>query len=179
MKAGFWIRLKAIWIDTLIIIIGIKILFFFLFLQPYEIYVPYEFTAMIAAIIYASIFIASKGYTLGKKICGLTVLSNDNKPLGIFSVVLRESISKIISTIFLLLGFFWIGITKSKRGWHDYLAGSKVIQTSKQNRKTAIISFSVPLLITIFLLQEQIVDGFTLFPKSIAMKLSSPPESRA
>ena len=176
-NAGFCIRLKAIWIDTLIIIIGIKILFFFLFLQPYEIYVPFEFTVMIAAIIYSSIFIASKGYTLGKKICGLTVLRNDDKPLSLLSVVLRESISKIISTIFLLLGFFWIGITKSKRGWHDYLAGSKVIQTSKQNRKTAIISFAIPLLITVFLLHEQIVDGFTLFPKAIAMKLSSPPES--
>jgi uncharacterized RDD family membrane protein YckC len=177
MKAGFWIRLKAIWIDTLIIIIGIKILFFFLFLQPYEIYVPFEITTMIAGIVYSSIFIASRGYTLGKKICGLIVLGKDDKPLAIFTVVLRESISKIISTIVLLLGFFWIGITKSKRGWHDYLVGSKVIQTSKQNRKMAIVSFTLPLLITVFLLHEQIVDGFTLFPKAIAMKLSPLPES--
>ena len=34
-----------------------------------------------------------------------------------------------LSTIFLFLGFIWIGIDRRKQGWHDKLAGTVVIST--------------------------------------------------
>lgn len=175
-KAGFWIRLKAIWIDTLILIIGMKVLFFFVLLQPIEFYLPFDLTTLIAGILYSSIFIAWKGYTPGKKICGLTVVSKTDTPIGFFRILLRESVGKIISTIFLFGGFIWIGISKSKSGWHDYLSGSQVLRTKLLSRNRILVSLFIPLVITGFLLKDEIVGSITRYPEVIAFKINLPAE---
>lgn len=171
-KAGFWIRFKAIWIDTLILIIGMKIFFFLILLQPMEFYLPFDLTTLIAGIIYSSFFIAYNGQTIGKKICGLTVFFKNDIPIRFFRLFLRESVGKIISTIFLFGGFIMIGISKSKLGWHDYLSGSQVLRTALINRKQTLASFFIPLLITGFLLKDEIVNSITLYPKAIAFKIN-------
>jgi uncharacterized RDD family membrane protein YckC len=33
----------------------------------------------------------------------------------------------LVSALFFCLGFLWIGLNKRKRGWHDYLADTVVI----------------------------------------------------
>ena len=45
----------------------------------------------------------------------------------------------IISAIPLFLGYFWIIFNKEQRGWHDYLAGTKVISTKVNNPPASAI----------------------------------------
>ena len=47
---------------------------------------------------------------------------------GIGRAALREIIGKLVSTVVILLGFFWIGWDRHKRGWHDHISGTYVVR---------------------------------------------------
>jgi hypothetical protein len=69
--------------------------------------------------------------TPGKMICRLKVVdAKTGGKLGDWQSIMRV-FSYLIASIPLGLGFFWIGLNKKRRGWHDYLAGSEVIVVRK------------------------------------------------
>jgi len=72
--------------------------------------------------------------TPGKLICRLQVV--DAKTGGRMSD--WQSILRVLaylpSAIMFGLGFFWIGLNKKRKGWHDYLAGTEVVLTSSKER---------------------------------------------
>jgi len=173
MKAGFWIRLNAFWIDSLIIIIGMDLFFFLLYHQPFELYLPFELLTIIIAIAYSTILVTTKGFTIGKYLCGLHVIKKDGTRPFFFRALLRESIGKVISFIPLFLGFFWIGFSRSKRGWHDHLSGSSFIR-KPSSKKMALIAVLLPLFVTLFLTRDFVYYSFTLFPRAIAYKQYKP-----
>lgn len=143
-KAGFLIRLLATWIDCLIIYSVLTIVFYLL-LYTAPFYFPFNFTFLVAGIIYSVILIALRGQTVGKYLLGLTVYRNDNTKLSFIGSLFRESILKIISGLVLFLGFFWIGFSKKKKAWHDYLCQSKVVQGVPLNNFTKfwrVLAFS-------------------------------------
>lgn len=68
------------------------------------------------------------GQTLGKRIVGIRVIKasfNPNLTLG--SIIIRETIGKLLSLALLGAGFFAVGFTERKRGLHDYMAKTQVI----------------------------------------------------
>ena len=65
--------------------------------------------------------------TFGKKLLGIKVVDREGKRLGFGRAILRN-LSKIISMIPFGLGFLWAGFSKEKKGWHDYIARSYVVQ---------------------------------------------------
>ncbi len=71
----------------------------------------------------------SKGMTPGKWILGEQVVEklNGNYP-GIWRMVLRETIGKFISGLFLGLGYFWAIWDKDNQAWHDKIAGTVVVK---------------------------------------------------
>ncbi|HUW21228.1 MAG TPA: RDD family protein [Candidatus Bathyarchaeia archaeon] len=123
LPAGFWIRLLAILIDALVIATGQRMCR--LILQP-----PWrEVFSSVLSLAYTPVMLYYYQATLGKLALDLKVVSVDGKKLGIFQVLLREWIGKFISAIVLGLGFLWVAFDKDKRGWHDKLAGTKVVKT--------------------------------------------------
>lgn len=65
--------------------------------------------------------------TLGKLVLQMKVV--DAKTLGRMSlpqIVLRMG-GYVLSGTCLMIGFFWIGLNKKQRAWHDYLADTVVI----------------------------------------------------
>ena len=50
---------------------------------------------------------------------------------GIWRAILREVLGKLVSTVVILLGFFWIGWDQRKRGWHDYIAGTYAVHKER------------------------------------------------
>jgi hypothetical protein len=63
---------------------------------------------------------------------------------------LRETIGKFLSTVFLFLGFTWIGFSRKKCGWHDYLARTNVRQDNKDIKRGRGVLWVVLLISTAF-----------------------------
>jgi uncharacterized RDD family membrane protein YckC len=81
-------------------------------------------------IIYSLIADASRFQgTLGKKVMKIKVVSEDGARISIRRSMARN-LFKIISAIPIYLGFIWILFNKKRRGWHDMVAKTYVIETS-------------------------------------------------
>lgn len=67
--------------------------------------------------------------TLGKKIMKIKVLPNkESKEHSLIHILLRENLWKFVSAIFFGLGYFFALLREDRRGWHDMLGGTKVVQ---------------------------------------------------
>lgn len=71
------------------------------------------------------------GATPGKMILGIKVVDAESKKPPTNKQVVIRCIGYIISGCFLLIGFFWISLNKRRQGWHDMLAKTVVVITSK------------------------------------------------
>lgn len=67
------------------------------------------------------------GGTIGKLAFGIEVVGQDGKRLTFWRAVWREWFGKMVAGMAWWLGFIWILIDKDRRGWHDMMAGSKVV----------------------------------------------------
>jgi len=176
-KAGFWIRLLATWIDCLIIYALLKFLFFSLLYFSFFLYFPFEFTFVVLIIIYSILSVSLYGQTVGKYLLGIAVYKKDGSKLPITHSVLRESVLKLFSGIVLFLGFFWIGFSRKKIGWHDYLGQSKVVKVENKKvftgffRTLAFASFTIFFANYILNFAGTIVDAkkISLSPASITL----------
>ncbi len=154
--AGFWRRLIAFTVDTIII----NIVFFIFAVVVTTAFIMGSMSAdnlawiaeitdpahvtpitlMIAAcyvilsIAYFTYFHGIKGRTPGKMLMGLQVLSDDGTPIGFGTAFLR-SVGYLVSSFFFTfpLGFIWAAFDRKKQGWHDKIAGTVVIIRSDEN----------------------------------------------
>lgn len=67
------------------------------------------------------------GGTVGKLVFGMEVVDELGKRLSFRRAIWREWFGSWVSGMALWLGFIWIFIDKDHRGWHDMMAGSKVV----------------------------------------------------
>ena len=111
-KAGFWKRFAAAFIDGLIFA-GLSQLSAGLgFLQ----------------IVYETILLAQwNGQTIGKKVLGIKVVSASGAKLDYLKAFIR-TISKILSTIALGLGYLWMLWDGKSQTWHDKIADTYVVE---------------------------------------------------
>ena len=106
--AGFWIRFLAALIDTCIVGAVAGVLG--------------EGPFVIVSILYQGILIGKwNGQTLGKKACGIKVISSDGRPCGVGQAFGRAA-AKIISGLILFIGYLMIPFDDQKRGLHDHMA---------------------------------------------------------
>jgi len=136
-SAGFWIRIIATWIDLILVYCILLIIKLPILLFKINIYLPEEFIFLILFIIYSTIAIIIKGYTVGKWLLYLRVVNENNyERLSIFKSIFRESILKPLSGLLLFIGFLWIAFSKRKNGLHDKIVRSKITRINyKQHRK--------------------------------------------
>ncbi len=74
-------------------------------------------------------FIGAKGQTPGKMIMKVKVVkASDSSVPGLLSAFLREAIGKFLSSIAVLLGYFWMLWDPKKQTWHDKIAGTIVVK---------------------------------------------------
>ncbi|MEM6582118.1 MAG: RDD family protein [Pseudomonadota bacterium] len=132
--AGFWIRLGATLIDTLVFMLVFSIPLTLIYGVDYwqsetmsngfwDILLTY-----IAPIALTIWFWVRYLGTPGKMMLGLSVVDADTGgPISTPKAVGRY-LGYFVSTIPLLLGFVWIGFDKRKQGFHDKLAGTAVVR---------------------------------------------------
>jgi len=146
-RAGFWLRLVALTIDT--VILG-AFSFILLFLGSvftasggalgdfdFEIEgSPASFPlwccgVITAAAAYFTILHSEYGQTIGKSLLGLEVRTPEGEALS-YSRALFRWLAYAASASFFGLGFLWVALNPGKRGWHDLLANT-VVFARKEN----------------------------------------------
>jgi uncharacterized RDD family membrane protein YckC len=140
-KVGLLTRMLASWVDFIIVFIMLKIVLLLNLLLPIKIYIPTELAFIIIMLAYSLILIALKGRTIGKYLLNIRVVSSKGNKLHYIKAILRETILKIVSAILLFLGFLWIRFTRRKKGWHDYLVRSEVVQSANDTLRSRFVRF--------------------------------------
>jgi uncharacterized RDD family membrane protein YckC len=80
-----------------------------------------------AAVAYQALFHSLlEGRTPGKALFGLRVVRKNGDRLGPIRSFIRGP-AYLVDYLFFCLGFIWIMISKERRAWHDYIAGSCVV----------------------------------------------------
>jgi uncharacterized RDD family membrane protein YckC len=139
--AGFWLRLVAYVIDSLVlgIFVGFAILMplmqragvsadnpWVLFTGQSRQIAAINMLVTMAAWIYWALMESSPWQaTLGKKALGLVVTDLEGRRIS-FARASGRYFGKIISTIILGIGYFMAGFTEKKQTLHDILAGCLV-----------------------------------------------------
>lgn len=132
--AGFWIRVGAALIDTVLImlvtippLIGIYGMEYFdstaLVVGAWDFWILWVLPA-IAVII----FWVCKSATPGKMLTKIKII--DERSGGKLSVgqSIGRYLAYFISMLPLMLGIFWVAFDKKKQGWHDKLSGTVVVK---------------------------------------------------
>jgi len=119
-RAGFWIRMGALFIDVIVVWVVVRLL---LGLPHGE---SGRFGIILLAV-YGAVMWQVKGTTIGGIACDLRVVRLDSRPLDWPTVSVR-ALGCILSLCALGLGFFWIALDAGKQAWHDKLAGTIVVR---------------------------------------------------
>lgn len=84
---------------------------------------------VVLLLIYAgfALYLFAQGTTPGKRVLGMRVVKESGQRAGFGTMFFREWIGKLISGIFLGLGYLWILLDKEKQGWHDKFASTYVV----------------------------------------------------
>ena len=114
-------------------------------------YISFELTFLLAWVAQSVLLTIWTHRTLGKWLLGLAVQRGQGGPPGVLRVVSRETAARLAALLPLGLGAWWIGLPPAKRGWHDYLAGTRVIQepAAAQRRRWAMRIVALVLVIVL------------------------------
>lgn len=136
--AGFWIRVGAAIIDSILILIIITPILTAIYGKSYWLGGPLVqgfwdviFSYLLPAIAVV-LFWTYRSATPGKMATRLAIVDakTGGKP-SIRQFVIRY-IGYYVAILPLMLGIIWVGIDKRKQGWHDKLAGTVVLRNTRQ-----------------------------------------------
>lgn len=141
--AGFWVRLAAYVIDSIIVFFGL--LFVRLFLSGImsvlsdtwiggNILFHYTLKDILLygfQVLYFILCTYLTGTTLGKRAMNLRVVSADGQKLTILNVVYRETIGRFLCSLSVGIGYTIAGVDREKRGLHDILCDTRVIYAKR------------------------------------------------
>ena len=141
--AGFWVRLAAYVIDSIIVFFGL--LFVRLFLSGImsvlsdtwiggNILFHYTLKDILLygfQVLYFILCTYLTGTTLGKRAMNLRVVSADGQELTILNVVYRETIGRFLCSLSVGIGYIIAGVDREKRGLHDILCDTRVIYAKR------------------------------------------------
>jgi uncharacterized RDD family membrane protein YckC len=124
--AGFWVRLLASIMDTLIISIPFGIMAYIL-TGNWE---NENLSGTISTIYSILLPIVWYGYTVGKRIMKIRIVKVDGSKLGIGAMLMRVLVAGLIYIVTLgiaaIVSAFMVGLREDKRSLHDLIAGTYV-----------------------------------------------------
>lgn len=122
-RAGFWQRVGATIVDTLVLLVPIVIL---------VVAIDSGVASLLAIVISAAYFIVMEGgptgQTVGKRALGIRVIGlADGRPIGYGRATIRYLVEAILSGNIIFLGYLWMLWDREKQTWHDKAASSVVV----------------------------------------------------
>jgi uncharacterized RDD family membrane protein YckC len=138
--AGFWARVGASIIDTILLVIVTGPLLTMIYGQSYwagETMVSGFWDALLGYVLPAGaviVFWFYKSATPGKMALRMTIVDADTGGKPSTGQLIGRYAAYYLSAIPFGMGFLWVGIDKRKQGWHDKLARTVVIRnTAKEH----------------------------------------------
>jgi uncharacterized RDD family membrane protein YckC len=136
--AGFWIRVGASLIDTLLLLIIIGPILTMIYGSGYwlgessiigfwDILLNYILPGIVVIL-----FWSYKSATPGKMMFKLAIVDATSGEKPSTRQLIVRYLCYYVSIIPLLLGIFWVGIDKKKQGWHDMIANTVVVRDLSQ-----------------------------------------------
>ena len=127
-RAGFWIRMAALFIDSIIVTAacGSSAFAYHPVIHQSGFHVDGG-TTLLPLAVYGALMWKLKGTTIGGMVCGLRVVRLDDKAVEWETAIVR-ALACFLS-MFLWLGFIWIAFDAEKQAWHDKIAGTVVVRT--------------------------------------------------
>lgn len=137
--AGFFSRLAAFLLDSVVISIGlfitkIPVWFAKFSLGDIALFNPILFQFNIFDIFYYLLTVAYFvlmtyfcGATIGKYLMKLKVVSTEGERMSFMSVLIRESVGRYLCTLIMYVGYIMTGLDSHKQGLHDKIADTYVI----------------------------------------------------
>lgn len=124
-RAGFWQRFAASILDGLVVnLVGLPLVL------ALDTVIAQVANVLIAIIYFSMLEGGPTGQTLGKRALGIRVIDFERGgPIGIGRGAIRY-FGRIVSTIPLLLGYFWMLWDQERRTWHDKFATAVVVPVS-------------------------------------------------
>ncbi|MDZ7733028.1 MAG: RDD family protein [Acidimicrobiia bacterium] len=135
--AGFGSRLMAYIVDGAVILVGFYLLVGLCVLvvaiatleRPNSPALP-DVVWLVLFVVWSTLYLTYTvgvfGKTVGKALVGLRVVSRRGERVGIARAFFRVP-AYLVSYLVFGLGFVWIVLSRTRRGWHDYLVGTCVI----------------------------------------------------
>ncbi len=117
-RAGFWIRMGALFID--IVLIGVILHFAF----------SAERLHLLLLAGYGAVMWKLKGATVGGIVFDLRVVRLDGRELDWVTAIVR-ALACFLSLFIVGLGFIWIAIDDEHQAWHDKIAGTVVVRVPR------------------------------------------------
>jgi uncharacterized RDD family membrane protein YckC len=133
--AGFWLRLGAFLIDTLIVSVVVGIVLLAIFGRNYlrlsaegkTLWADVLFQGVLPAIA-AILFWRFRGATPGKMLLSARIVDASTFGPPSTGKLIGRYFAYLVSIVPIFLGFLWIAFDKRKQGWHDKLAGTVVVR---------------------------------------------------
>lgn len=119
-RAGFWVRMAALMIDIVLFGVLLSILDHHL-----------ANLGVVGLTIYGAIMWKVRGATVGDIVLDVQVLRQDGRPMDWGTAIVR-ALGCLLSFVAAGLGFLWIVFDREKLAWHDKIAGTIVVRTSKR-----------------------------------------------
>ena len=138
--AGFWIRVGASLIDTILIMVLTFPIATAIYGEAYwdsESLVAGLWDVVLSYILPAIaviVFWVYKSATPGKMITNLVIVDAETGGKPSTGQFIGRYFAYYLSAIPLMLGFIWVAFDKRKQGWHDKLAGTVVIRKNESEQ---------------------------------------------
>ena len=138
--AGFWIRVGASLIDTILIMVLTFPIATAIYGEAYwdsESLVAGLWDVVLSYILPAIaviVFWVYKAATPGKMITNLVIVDAETGGKPSTGQFIGRYFAYYLSAIPLMLGFIWVAFDKRKQGWHDKLAGTVVIRKNESEQ---------------------------------------------
>lgn len=132
--AGFWVRVGASLLDTIVMLIIIIPLVSVVYgaaywnserivAGPFDVFINYVFPFL-----FIILFWKYKSATPGKMALKLVIVDASTGGQPSTGQLIGRYFAYLVSTIPFCLGFLWVAFDKRKQGWHDKLAGTLVVR---------------------------------------------------
>ena len=130
--AGFWVRLVAWLIDSIVLGIVQVILIaiwpgFFEYFSSDSYGHPVDLLIFIMYVLYFTIGVAVWSTTIGKRLLGMYVLRPDGSKVGPGRALARH-FAGVLSVLLIGIGYLMIGLRRDKRGLHDLICDTVVVR---------------------------------------------------
>ncbi len=118
-RAGFWIRMLALFLDLILVAIVCGVVSF-----------PMHHGLLLILAAYGAVMWKLRGTTIGGIVCGLRVVRLDGRPVDWPTAVTR-ALGSFLSFFIVGLGFIWVVFDAERQSWHDKIAGTVVVHAPR------------------------------------------------